>query len=69
MGCETLYFFLSIRLPSPKPFGCQKSNRLRIATQVKNAQRLNNPPAGDRADPTPTRSSANRRGHPEPVSA
>src|ERR1700730_1811346 len=30
------------RLPGPKPFGCQQSNRVRIATQAKNVQTINN---------------------------
>src|SRR4029077_2432486 len=30
------------RLPGPKPFGCQQSNRLRMATQAKNVQTINN---------------------------
>src|SRR5579859_3457689 len=30
------------RLPGPKPFGCQQSNRVRMATQAKNVQRINN---------------------------
>src|ERR1700724_1773518 len=29
------------RLPGPKPFGCQQSNRVRIATQAKNVQTIN----------------------------
>jgi hypothetical protein len=36
------YFLAPFRLPGPKPFGCQKSNRMRIATQAKNAQSINN---------------------------
>src|ERR1700730_2457087 len=30
------------RLPGPKPFGCQQSNRVRMATQAKNVQSINN---------------------------
>src|ERR1700724_1985799 len=30
------------RLPGPKPFGCQQSNRVRMATQAKNVQTINN---------------------------